>query len=306
MKFSINTSHKADSTLSYLFDKLPIFLKNELLSYIKKSDNCVINEIRIKKNSNIYLIVNGKNTKTDIYIDSSDIENIFEFICQGSLYAHVGTIKEGYIPLGCGIRAGICGTAVLEDYQIVGIRDISSINIRIPQKIKNASSYVYSILENSDFSSSILIYSAPGVGKTSILRDLVLKLSLSRENLRFSVIDTRDEIITENIFNSNCDIFKSYPKGQAIELATKSMTPQIIICDEISNENEANSILKAVNSGVTLVATAHASSFEEITNKNILIPLFNNKVFKYLIGVSRKTEEKKYSYTLNLINNEEK
>ena len=178
-------------------------------------------------------MADSKNVKTDVYTKEDDLEKIIYSLSSGSLYAHIDTIKDGYISIGNGIRAGISGKAVVDGGKITGVKDISSINIRIPQRIPNASSYVYSHLENSHFNASILIYSAPGVGKTTILRDLIEKLSKS--NLRFSVIDSREEIITPYIDIANFDVFTSYPKGQAIEIATKSMTPEIIICDEISS-----------------------------------------------------------------------
>ena len=79
------------------------------------------------------------------------------------------------------------------------------------------------------------------------------------------------------------------------------MTPQLIICDEIASQEEANEVLLAVNSGVKLIATAHASSYEELTTKNTLESLFKNKVFDYALGVSREYGEKRYKFTLTKI-----
>ena len=206
LRYSIVYKKELDTEILFLLNKLPTSLKISIEEFCKKNNYLTINELRIKRNSFLYLISNGYNLKTDIFVNNDDFENLFEYICQGSLYAHVNTIKEGYIPLGCGIRAGICGTAILENDVINGIKDISSINIRIPQKIPNASEYVFSLLQKSNFTKSILIYSAPGVGKTSILRDLVSKLSNLNNGIRFAVIDSREEIITKellffNIFN---------------------------------------------------------------------------------------------------------
>lgn len=299
MKLSIIEKRKFDSVFLYVLERLPLKIRFALKSFYESSDFTAVNEIRIKKNSSLFLIADSKAVKTTIYISENDIEDIFEYICKGSYYAYADTIKDGFVPLECGVRAGICGNAILENGRIIGINEVSSINIRIPQKIPNASSYIYSILKSNSFSSSILIYSLPGVGKTSILRDLILKLNYDESMPRFSVIDSRNEIITPYMKNLTCDVFSSYPKGVGIELATRSMTPEIIICDEISNENDACAIMKASHSGVFLIATTHASSLHELTNKEILKGLIKSKTFDYYVGVSRNKGDTRYRFTLN-------
>lgn len=299
MKLSISQKSITDSTLIFVLDRLPIKIRNKLKDFLECSYFRAVNEIRIKRDANLYLIADSINVKTDIYVTREEIEEIFEYICMGSLYAYADTIKEGYVPLGCGVRAGICGNAVLDNGTIIGVKEISSINIRIPQIIKDASHYIYSLLKNEDFSKSILIYSLPGVGKTSILRDLIIKMNYDDSFPRLCVIDSKNEIITPNMKNLACDVYSAYPKGLGIELATKSMTPQIIICDEISSESDAKSVVMAANSGVRLIATTHSGSYEELKRREILKNLLKNQVFDYFIGVHRSSGEKKYIFTLN-------
>jgi stage III sporulation protein AA len=231
-------------------------------------------------------------------VTSDLIDSCIDSLCDGSVYAHFHTIKDGYISVGKGVRAGICGRAYVENGEICGVSDITSINIRIPQHIYNASTYLYNILKETGFFSSVIIYSAPGVGKTTILRDLIYKLSNTYPPIRYAIIDSRDEIIASIEKKINADVFVSYPKGTAIELATKSMTPQLIICDEIASLDEANEVLRSVNSGVKLIATAHASTFDELVSKNTLQSLFKNNVFDFALGVSREYGEKRYKFSL--------
>lgn len=302
MKYLINYKEKPDNTFIFLLDKLPSDIRTGLLDFYIRNRYPAINEIRIKKNSFIYLIADSKNLKTDIYVNESDISKIITSISNGSLYAHIDTLKEGYISVGKGIRAGICGTAVLDNGEISGVKDISSINFRIPQRIAGASNFIYSLLEKTNFDASLIIYSPPGAGKTTILRDLIEKLS--KTNLRFAVIDSREEIITPYIDSANFDTFVSYPKGQAIEIATKSMTPELIICDEISSESDASAVLKAAHSGVKLIATTHASSLDELFSKKILEPLIESNMFDLFIGVKRGYGERKYKFELQSLKKE--
>ena len=298
MKCCINFKEKLDKTLDFALSKLSSNLRTSILSFLERYHYKAINEIRIHKNASLMLIADSKNVVTDIFVSDDDIKSSFELMCDSSIYSHIDTIKQGYISVGMGIRAGICGRASIENGQICGIYDISSINLRIPQHIDNASYYLFSLLLKEDFKKSVLLYSAPGVGKTTILRDLVYKLSHTYPPIRHAIIDTKEEITPCISSEIRADTFISYPKGMAIELATKSMTPQLIICDEISSKDEANSILSSVNSGVKLIATAHASSFDELISKNILFGLFESKVFDYAILVDRDYGNKEYKFTL--------
>jgi stage III sporulation protein AA len=153
-------------------------------------------------------------------------------------------------------------------------------------------------MESDNFLSSILLYSPPGVGKTTILRELICKLSEREPPLRVSVIDSREEIISGIDENVCADFFLSYPKESAITFATRAMTPQIIICDEISSFDEASSVLNSASCGVTFVATTHASDIEELKSKEILSPLFKKGIFDYALEVSRRQGSKKYEFTL--------
>ncbi|MBQ8738030.1 MAG: hypothetical protein IJZ04_00895 [Clostridia bacterium] len=263
-----------------------------------------INELRFRKNSFISLIAGSKNINTSIYIRENDIENLISSLCGGSIYAHFNTIRDGYISLGNGMRAGVCGKAICENGKITAISDISSINIRFPRRIYHSADLLYDFLEKNEFKKSVLLYSAPGVGKTSILRELIYLISKKSDPpVRHAVIDSREEI-TPFMDRSqiSSDIFVSYPKGLAIEIATKSMTPELIICDEISSLEEATAVLQATGSGVRIVATCHASSLNELLSKEILKDIFSHRIFDYAIGVKRKYGSSKYEFSLDRLN----
>lgn len=299
MLCTIKYTKNLDPALLFLKDKLPLFIWSSLEEYFYENCINVVNEIRIKGNGFISLIVNSCTRKTDIYVDASSLNDIFTALCDGSVYAHATSILDGYISLGKGLRAGICGRAVIENGCLSGVCDITSINIRIPQRIFGAGKFIYNILKENSFKASVLIYSPPGVGKTTVLRDLACLLSKADKPIRHAIIDSREEI-TPFISKELCsDIYLSYPKGLAIELATKSMTPEIILCDEISSLEEADGIKKAIGCGVFLVASAHAGSFDELKSKSILKGLIDAKAFNYAVGLERGTVKNTFIYTVD-------
>ena len=298
MLISLNLKNKPDETCSFVLDKLPKDLKQKLESYLIEKGLCTVNEIRIRKNSYILMFLNSKTFATNIWVNDDLINEILISLCDGSIYAHLNTIQNGYISMGRGVRAGICGKAVLESDVVSGVSSVTSINIRIPQKISYAAEYLYNLLCEHDYNISVLLYSPPGVGKTTILRDLVCRLSNNSLNIRHAIIDTREEITSFLDDTITSDVYLSYPKGLGIELATRSMTPKIIICDEITSYEEASAIMNSVRCGVSLIATTHAGSFEELKSKNILQQLFHSKTFDYALGIKR-SKSNNYQYTLN-------
>ncbi len=299
MELKINCSNGIDPCLCYVMSCLPSEICERLLLFLQEKKIATVNEIRIHADTSISLLYKDKIAVTDIFVSKKEVEEIVLCLCGGSLYAHADSIKEGYISIGKGARAGICGKAVVEDGKICGVRDITSVILRIPQKIPFAGDYIYSFLKSKNFYCSVIIYSAPGVGKTTILRDLICRLSKNTA-LRFAVIDTREEItpFLSSDELSGADVYLAYPKGLGIELATKSMTPQLIICDEIASMNESNAVIKSSNSGVSLVATTHSRTFSELCSKEIFKPLLKGGIFDYAIGIAR-SDTHLYSYELN-------
>ena len=300
MKCEICIEKKADAILEYITEKFPSTLRTSILEFLSNKNFPQISEIRLHSNAFVTFIANSMNLKSEIFINSSLLEEVLRSLCGGSEYAHFNTIKEGYISLGNGIRAGICGRATLENGIISGISNITGINIRLPKRIFHSADYLFSLLKKHDFEKSIIIYSKPGVGKTTILRELIYLISLLESPIRHAIIDSREEItpfMDECLLSS--DVFISYPKGLAIEIATKTMTPELIICDEISSYEEAMAILMASCSGVKLIATTHASSFEELLRKENIKELLSHNVFDFALGVSRERGSKKYIFTLD-------
>jgi stage III sporulation protein AA len=104
---------------------------------------------------------------------------------------------------------------------------------------------------------------------------------------RTALIDERRELYIKNKMGGGLlDIFYGYKKSDGIECATRTLNPDIIICDEIGGLEDTRSILSAQNSGVPLIATTHAGSFEQLKRKPNINNLIENGVFEYFAGIS--------------------
>lgn len=275
----------ADEPLSRVLSSLPYRLSDEIK---KRASGLRIEEIRVRLGRRASLVISGENVQLKTVLDKSELSAVLSDMCQGSLYAFSETINQGYISLPGGVRVGICGRAACEDGHIIGVNDITSLSIRIPHRIGNVGQAVCDLLASFDRVSGVLIYSPPGVGKTTLLRSVAAKLASGEAPLRTVVIDTRGELSFSNEGQELClDVLSGYPRRQGIEIATRSLNAQVIICDEIGDYEEAMALVASHNCGVPLIASAHASSIDGLLSRSGIRLLHDAGIFGAYVGIKR-------------------
>ena len=247
----------------------------------------IIEEIHIRRNRQVYVIQNGINKYIDIIASSDEMIYILGEISKHSLYAFRDTIANGYISLDDGVRIGLIGRASVENGKIVGVYDINEFAIRLPNKLEIKCEELTELARNH----SLLIYSPPGVGKTTLLRNLIVNLSGNSGAKRIGVIDTRGELEfgLENkaIFVS---LFSGYPRKIGIEIAVRTMNCQAIVCDEIGDEVDASAIIDAQGAGVPIIASCHGKSVSDIFSHTGIKNLHRAHIFDYYVGITRSSD----------------
>ncbi len=217
----------------------------------------------------------------------SDIEEAFHQICHYSVYSKQAEIRNGFVTMTGGHRVGISGTAVYDgENRLTNIRDISSLNIRIAREVRGIAE---PLLKTADLTKGgILLCGVPSSGKTTMLRDIARKLSY---RMKVSVVDERGEL--SGMFNGicqndmgMCDILNSYRKTDGILQAVRSMSPQVIVCDEVGTVRETECIAESLNSGVVIVASVHCRNKEEFLNKPQTLNLLHTNAFAYIVFLS--------------------
>ena len=258
-------------------------------------------EIRIRRNKPLCVTVSSrehllKNLVTSTVIDSLCMDRIVDRLCKGSVYMQTDTMKEGFLVTGNGIRVGCVGKVICDGDEIKNLSSIDSLNIRLPLEIIGVSREIVNDIKRNEYRSSYLLYSPPAMGKTTILRDIIVELS--RAERRVSVIDSRRELETDRLNGlAHVDILSGYPRGKGIEIATRIMSPQYIVCDEIGGEKETEALLSVQNCGVPIIATAHAFTLTELLNRRNIYSLYKSGSFDTYVGI----EEMNYGKPPRLI-----
>lgn len=247
-----------------------------------------IEELRLAAGRQMWVRKDRRHFALDVRLTAKEIEDMVLRMCGGSLYAHAESICNGFIPLGGGVRVGVCGRVTLEGGRVIGVHDISSLCIRIPRAVTLDVSEAVLLLRHFSFTRGLLLYAPPSGGKTTYLRSLALTLASGEKPRRVAVVDTRDELAFSLDSPMLClDILSGYPKGYGVEIATRTLGAEVILCDEIGGEEDVRAILGVQSGGVPLVASAHASSVQDLMGRPSILSLHRAGVFGAYLGISR-------------------
>lgn len=241
-----------------------------------------INEIRLREDRLLSITVGQKNVSCGLTCTHEELLYTVTKVCGNSLYYHSDSIREGCISMDCGIRVGVCGHAVVEDGRITLVRDITSLNLRIPHRVYGAADRLFEYMMPH---ASVLIYSKPGMGKTTLLRELIPLISSGDHAKRTAVIDTRYELCAGLTVPDMTDVFYGYPRYEGIMNAVRTMSPEYILCDEISTEQDSRALLYAHSSGIAVCASVHADDAEEAERIPIVQALLTANVFDLVYGI---------------------
>lgn len=255
-----------------------------------------IEEIRIRNNRPVILKYNEKERILQENINSDDILEMLQKICNNSIYSYQNQINNGYLTIKGGHRVGITGNCVLEENKIINISYISAINFRIAREILGCSNkilkHVLNIEEKTIYNT--LIISPPGAGKTTLLRDLIRNISNGIEAINFpglnvGIVDERGEIaavykgIPQNDIGLRTDVLDNIPKEIGLKMLIRSMSPQVICADEIGKIGDSEMIKEAFCSGIKGIFTAHGGSLKDISRNPILQELLETNLIEKVI-----------------------
>ncbi len=276
---------------------LPFNLRHHLEKNVSLD---TLHEIRIKINQPIILGFSNREVVLDIKSSPEDIRMAVNKISKFSIFAFEEDVKQGFITVQGGHRVGITGEWVFDNREVKYLKNISSLNIRICREVKGfGKRFLNYIYKNGEILNTLII-SPPKCGKTTLLRDLARTISNGESPLhrgfKLSIIDERSEIaasfrgVPQLDVGIRTDVYDNCLKSKGIILSIRSMSPEVVICDEIGTKDDFESILTAYNSGVSIICSIHGRNEEDFYNKLRMSGLSTSmdKIFKCILILSNR------------------
>ena len=238
-----------------LISILPMWLRSD----VDKQGRATLLELRLRLHMPPMLVGCNPDKEIQNLITERDLSFVVNTASQYSPWS-ASTASQGYITAPGGHRIGLCGDAVITERGMSGVRRVTSLCIRVARDFPEMAERLRSV------QGSVLIIGAPGTGKT-----MLAKAVAGEANVPFF---SR---------GSNTDVLYGCVKSHAIPVLLRTMSPQTIAVDEITSEEDCTALMKAGWCGVSLLATAHASSVYDLKNRPVYKPLLHSGLFDTLV-----------------------
>ncbi|MBO1004289.1 stage III sporulation protein AA [Pseudogracilibacillus auburnensis] len=257
-----------------------------------------LEEIRLRLNRPVELNYHHKmEWISDSQFTAKDSVYVLNQLSDHSLYRMEDELREGYITVSGGHRVGLAGEVITVNGKLKQLQHITFFNIRIAKEIKNVATPFINYLHDSHTYYNTLIIGAPQTGKTTFIRDIARLISDGEATVfskKVGIIDERSEIaasmdgVPQHNVGGRTDVMDACPKVAGMMMMIRSMSPEVLIVDEIGKEEDVIALMEAVFAGVTVICTIHGNTMEELMKRPSVSILLKNQVFKRIIMLQKK------------------
>ena len=228
------------------------------------------------------------------------LRRVLETAGRGSVHTVLDQLRSGYVTAAGGVRVGICGEGATREGELLSFRRITSLALRVPHALPGVARPLLPQLAEGGELSNTLILSPPGLGKTTLLRDLIRCVSLGEgvRPRRVGVADERGELgagALRRHLGPRTDVLENCPKAAALLMLLRGMAPQVLAVDEITAPEDLRAIQEAAGCGVTLLATAHGGSWEELRLRPLYRELLDQGIFRTFVVLSLAQGKRVYT-----------
>ena len=277
---------------------------HKALSAVSAAISPLVEELRLRSNRPlmIYTAECGYCVAADgqvgsisgLIVTEGDIDQTFSAITGKSPYAYEDEIRQGFLTLDSGIRAGLSGSAMMTGGQMKTYKSVNGINFRIPREMTGISLKLLPYISDNGRLVNTLIVSSPKLGKTTVARDIARSAGsgIGLRPCKVSMIDERQELAAslygKPLFDvgRETDVISGVYKHIGVFMALRSLSPDVIVTDEIGKSDDLEALKEVANSGVTMIATAHAPDLNSLLNRLFFRQLFEAQLFDAWVVLS--------------------
>lgn len=290
---------------------LPEPVRRELAALSEMAQS-QLEEIRLRQNRPLMLVLHDRDVVRDYTVTADDMARTLQLMSQSSVYALEEELRQGYLTLNGGHRVGFVGRAVVERGSVRTLKYIAGLNVRVSRELPGVASGVLAGLvsrrgrlpagsasaTSMPCVNSTLIVGPPRSGKTTLLRDICRQLSdglpeWGIAGLKVGLVDERSEIagchqgVPQRDVGLRTDVLDACPKAEGIMLLIRSMSPDVVVTDELGRAEDAAAVEEAANAGVTVIASVHGSGPDDLRRRPSLRQLMATGVFRRLVYLDR-------------------
>lgn len=270
-----------------------------------------LQEIRIRLSQPIELIFD-RHVEWIKYVSPSKKDGLFIInqLSEFSLYRMEDELREGYITIEGGHRVGLAGKVNTLNGVVKAVQNITFLNIRIAKEKIGVAIPMIHHMYDQDYLNTLFV-GPPQTGKTTFIRDVTRLIATGWKNVapqKVGVIDERSEIaasikgVPQHDLGFRTDVMDACPKAEGMMMLIRSMSPDVLVVDEIGSDQDVQALMEAIHAGVKVICTIHGQTIAELKKRPSLQPIFKQNVFERIIVLEKNIKPGKIQHIYDQTN----